>query len=127
MVLNLNVLYLLLVVYIFIMQSSHSRVVGIVCRNPSCRRPFASMHAYHQHRRHPSNKGTLCANITSMSEIVVDRRANIATAILRREHESGKACGPQAQVVNILLILYILFNMQNMDYVRGCTFKIDTP
>jgi hypothetical protein len=62
-----------------------------------------------------------------MSEIVVDRRANIATAILRREHESGKACGPQAQVVNILLILYILFNMQNMDYVRGCTFKIDTP
>ena len=43
-----------------------------------------------------------------MSEIVVDRRANIATAILRREHELGKACGTQAQVVNILLILYIL-------------------
>ena len=72
------------------MQSSHSSVVGIVCRNPRCNRPFKSMHAYQQHRRHPSNRGTLCGNISSMHEIVVERRANVATAILRREHEPGK-------------------------------------
>ena len=48
------------------------------------------MHAYQQHRRHPSNRGTLCGNISSMHEIVVERRANVATAILRREHEPGK-------------------------------------
>ena len=94
-----------LLVHIIIMQSIHSRVFGIVCRYPSCNRPFPSMNAYHwyaslvpwrmwhQHRhgRHPSDNGTsLCANITYMHEIDVERRANVATAILRREHEPGK-------------------------------------
>ena len=49
---------------------------------------------WHQHRhgRQPSDNGTsLCANITYMHEIDVERRENVATAILRREHEPGKA------------------------------------
>ena len=82
---SLNVIHLLLVLHIVSMQSAHSRLVGIVCKNPRCRKPFESLHAYNQHRRHPANRGTLCANITCMGEIVVDTRRNIGTAIMRRE------------------------------------------
>ena len=119
----LNVFYLLLVVHILIMQSSHSRVVGIVCKNPSCRKPFASMHAYHQHRRHPSKKGTLCANITSMSGIIVDRRANVATAILRREQEPGTK--PKAPIFKwwIFCIFFKnMLNILNMDSIKKLHF-----
>jgi hypothetical protein len=82
---TLNVLHLLLVLHIFSMQSGHSRLVGIVCTNPRCRKTNSSVHAYKQHRRSPASRGTLCANIACMGEIVVDTRRNVATAILRRE------------------------------------------
>ena len=82
---SLNVLLLLLVLHIFSMQSGHSRLVGIVCKNPRCRKTFESLHAYNQHRRHPSNKGTQCSSLLCMGEIVVDTRRNVGTAILRRE------------------------------------------
>ena len=82
---SLNVLLLLLVLHIFSMQSCHSRLVGIVFKNPRCRKPFESLHAYNQHLRHPANRGTLCASITCMGEIVVDTRRNVGTAIMRRE------------------------------------------
>ena len=66
-------------------QSGHSRLVEIVCKNPRCRKTFESLHAYNQHRRHPSNKGTQCSSLLCMGEIVVDARRNVGTAILRRE------------------------------------------
>ena len=80
-------------------NTENSRIVGIVCINPSCRTmPFASMHCQcaaaceqPQNRRHPSKKGTLCSKLTSMSETVVNIRAIIATGVLRREHKPGTA------------------------------------
>ena len=44
------------------------------------------MYAYHQHQ-HRLNKGKICANITSMtfmSEIIVDRRTNVAIVHIPR-------------------------------------------
>ena len=81
----MNVIHLLLELHIFSMQSGHSKLVGIVCKNLRGRKPFESLHAYNQHRRHPANRGTLCANKTCMGEIVVDTRRNVGTAIMRRE------------------------------------------
>ena len=44
------------------------------------------MYAYHQHQ-HCLNKGTICANITSMTfmrEIIVDRGTNVAIVHIPR-------------------------------------------
>ena len=102
---SLNVLLLLLVLHIFSMQCMMSMncfsswrhwnfLLQIRCccqcsiqeiKLSRCRKTFKSLHAYNQHRRHPSNKGTQCSSLLCMGEIVVDTRRNVGTAILRCE------------------------------------------
>ena len=116
----MNVLLLLLVLHIFSMQSGHSRLVGIVCKNPRCRKTFESLHAYNQHRRHPSNKGTQCSSLLCMGEIVVDTRRNVGTAILRREDS------PAMQGIGMRVRLHVLFRKQgsaNHNTSEGCSTR----
>jgi len=120
---SLNVLHLLLVLHIFSMQSGHSRLVGIVCTNPRCRKTFSSVHAYKQHRRSPANRGTLCANIACMGEIVVDTRRNVATAILRREDPPPMqgTFGDYFWIFCIIHIYFVLLGQNTQKYVKVLT------
>ena len=61
------------------------RLLGIICRNPNCRKTFKNVHAYNRYRRSPRVANTLCASITSMFERVAEDRANASTAYLHPE------------------------------------------